>query len=149
MPKPPVPPHLVEMLEQPNPAVLGSVRPDGTAHTSACWYLWDDGRVLLTFDHSRARLRFIRSNPAVSLTVLDRDDWYRQVTLIGRAGDFTDDEGLRQADRFGQHYLGTPYPDRSSPRVTAAIEVEKWFVWDSRAETPGIDEALDEASSSQ
>jgi PPOX class probable F420-dependent enzyme len=142
MPKPPVPPRLVEVLKRPNPAVLGSVRPDGTPHTSACWYLWDDGRVLLTFDRGRTRLGFIRSNPAVSITVLDRDDWYLQITLLGRAANIYDDEGLKDADRISTHYLGGPYPDRAHPRVTGVVEIEKWFVWDSRAETPGVEEAL-------
>lgn len=36
-------------------------------------------------DSSRERLEHLRRDPRASLTVLDKDAWYRQVTLRGRA----------------------------------------------------------------
>ena len=84
MPKPPIPPQFVEVLKRPNPAVLAAVRADCSPMTVATWYLWDDaGRVLLNLDSSRKRLAYLRTNPRVSLTVLDGDNWYRHVTVEG------------------------------------------------------------------
>ena len=44
--------------------------PDGTPHTAATWYDWEDGRFLLNMDDGRRRLDFMRRDPRVSLTIL-------------------------------------------------------------------------------
>src|SRR4051812_24881108 len=81
MPKPPLPAELVEFLAQPNPSVIATLGPDGSPHTAATWYLWENGRVLVNMDESRKRLGYMRSDPVVSITVLGKDDWSQQVTL--------------------------------------------------------------------
>ena len=89
MPTPPLPPELQDLLAKPNPAVIGTVAPDGSPNTVATWYLWEDGRILVNIDEERRRLEYLRSNPRVSLTVLDGEEWYRHVSLRGR-GDLRD-----------------------------------------------------------
>ena len=56
VPRVPVPPEVDAFLAQPNPAVVATIRPDGTPHTAATWYDWEDGRVLLNMAESRPRL---------------------------------------------------------------------------------------------
>ena len=128
MPKPPLPDHLLEMLAKPNPAVMGTVRPDGTPNTVATWYLWEDGRALVNMDEGRRRLDYLRQDPRVSLTVLDDESWYRHVTLHGRVT-LEPDEGLRDIDRISTHYTGSPYAQRDRGRVDGWIEVESWHAW--------------------
>jgi PPOX class probable F420-dependent enzyme len=128
MPKPPLPPHLQAVLAEPNPAVIGTVRPDGTPNTVATWYVWEDGRVLVNMDEGRRRLEYLRRNPAVSLTVLDGTEWYRHITLHGRAT-LQDDPDLTDIDRIASHYTGTSYQQRDRGRVSAWIEVESWHAW--------------------
>ena len=128
MPKPPLPPHLQEVLAKQNPAVIGTVRPEGTPHTVATWYLWEDGRALVNMDEGRRRLEYLRKDPQVSLTVLDEESWYRHITLRGRAT-LADDDGLADIDRLSTHYMGNPYSQRDRRRVSAWIEVERWHAW--------------------
>ena len=118
------------MLRQPNPAVMATVAADGRPVTVATWYLLeDDGRVLLGLDATRARLKHMRADPRVSLTALSEASWYTQVSLQGRVVSMGDDVGLQDIDRLSQHYLGTAYPDRDRPRVTAHVEIERWHAW--------------------
>ena len=132
MPPTPLPPDVEALLRRPNPAVVASIRPDGSPHTAATWYLLeDDGRVLLNMDDSRLRLRFLRDNPAVALTVLDGEDWYRHVSLLGRVVEIAPDEGLAGIDRLARRYRGTPYRNRTSPRTNAWMEVDSWHGWDA------------------
>ncbi len=131
MPPLPLPPSVEEIIRRPNPAVVATVRADGTPHTAATWYDWVDGRVLLNMDESRLRLRFLRRNPAVSLTVLDDASWYRHVTLVGSVVEMHDDRDLRDIDRLSTRYTGAPYPDREHRRVTAWMEVRSWHGWDA------------------
>ncbi|MEU6394631.1 PPOX class F420-dependent oxidoreductase [Streptomyces sp. NPDC046939] len=129
MSKPPLPPEAVEMLRRPHPAVMATVRSDGTPVTTPTWYLWEDGRVLISLDEGRVRLKHLQRDPRVSLTVLDSDDWYTHVTLIGRVVEMRDDEGLSDIDRISTHYTGGPYPDQVRRRVSAVIEIDRWHGW--------------------
>jgi PPOX class probable F420-dependent enzyme len=128
MPTPPLPAELQDVLAKPNPAVIGTVTPEGKPITVATWYLWEDGRALVNMDAERRRLEYVRANPQVSLTVLDADQWYRHITVHGRAT-LQDDPDLADIDRLSTHYLGQPYGHRDRGRVSAWIEVESWHAW--------------------
>lgn len=129
MPKPPIPTELEEFLSQPNPSVIATIDDAGNPHSTATWYLWENGRVLVNMDEGRKRLRYIRNDPRVSITVLGPgDDWYHHVTLRGRVVDL-DEDGLDDIDRISRHYTGQPYSQRDRGRVSAWIEVESWHSW--------------------
>jgi PPOX class probable F420-dependent enzyme len=129
VPRAPIPAEVDELLRRPNPAVVATVRPDGSPHSVATWYLWDGERVLLNMDESRARLGFMRGEPRLSLTVLDAESWYRQVNLDGRVGELVADADLADIDRLARHYTGEPFRDRVSRRVSARVEIERWHAW--------------------
>jgi PPOX class probable F420-dependent enzyme len=129
VPRVPVPPEVDAFLAKPNPAVVGTVSPNGTAHTAATWYDWEDGRVLLNMDESRLRLRYMRANPSIALTVLGADDWYGQVTLLGHVASLEDDPDLAGIDRLSIRYSGRPFGDREAKRVTAWMEPDRWSAW--------------------
>jgi PPOX class probable F420-dependent enzyme len=125
----PVLPEVDEFLARPNPAVVGTVSPHGTAHTAATWYDWENGRVLLNMDETRLRLSYLRANPSVALTVLGDDDWYAQVTLLGRVVSLEDDPDLAGIDRLAVRYTGRPFANRDAIRVSAWMEPERWTAW--------------------
>lgn len=129
MSKPPLPSEAQELLRKPNPCVMATLRSDGSPVSTPTWYLWEDGRVLINLDEGRVRLRHLRNDPRVTLTVLDLDNWYTHVTLIGRVAEMRDDEGLADIDRLSRHYGGDAYPNRERPRVSAWVEVERWHGW--------------------
>ena len=130
MPTTPMPDQVLELLRRPNPAVMATLAADGRPVTVATWYLLeDDGRVLLGLDATRARLKHMRADPRLSLTVLAEDDWYTHVSLQGRVDSIVDDEGLRDIDRLSRHYTGNAYPNRTSPRVSAQVSIERWHGW--------------------
>jgi PPOX class probable F420-dependent enzyme len=129
MPRVPVPPEVDAFLARPNPAVVATAAPDGTPHSAATWYDWENGRALLNMDESRARLGYLRENPRVSLTVLAEGDWYRHVTVVGRVGAIVEDEELRDIDRLALRYTGRRYGNRQSRRFSAWLEPERWHSW--------------------
>ncbi|HLX32828.1 MAG TPA: pyridoxamine 5'-phosphate oxidase family protein [Gaiellaceae bacterium] len=129
MPLVPVPPEVDAFLAAANPAVVGTVSSSGKAHTAATWYDWEDGRALLNMDESRLRLRHLRANPSVALTVLGGGDWYRQVTLLGRVVSLEDDPELADIDRLSIRYTNRPFADRAARRVSAWMEPERWTAW--------------------
>ena len=136
MPAAPLPPELVAFLARPRKAVVGTVREDGTPVTTACWYgLQEDGRLLLTMDRDSHRLKHLRANPRVALTVLG-DDWYNQLSVLGRAVEFRDDPDLVDMDALSQRYLGEPYEERDYTGVTVLVEVDRWHTWGDPGSEP-------------
>jgi PPOX class probable F420-dependent enzyme len=128
---PPLPltPEVEAFLQKPNPAVVATLRPDGSPHSVATWYAWEDGLVLLNMDESRARLEHLRHDPRVSLTVLDMDDWYRHVSLRGTVIRIEEDIGLAGIDRLSQRYRGQPYRNRERKRFNGWMQVARWDEW--------------------
>ena len=129
MSKEPMPEKVVDLLRQPNPAVMATLAADGRPVTVATWYLFeDDGRVLLNLDAKRARLKHMRADPRVSLTVLS-PNWYTHVSLQGRVVSITDDQGLPDIDALATAYTGKAYPNRERERVSCRVEIDSWHAW--------------------
>ena len=126
MTEPPLPDHIRAFLARPQPAVIASVRPDGQPVSVATWYLLDGDDVLVNMDAGRRRLAYLRADPRVSLTVLDRVDWYTHVSLQGRIVRWREDDGLADIDRLSRHYRGVVYSNQDRPRVIAGVAVERW-----------------------
>ncbi len=140
MPKPPLPRPLQELLIRPNPAVITTVRPDGQPVSVATWYLFDDGQILVNMDEGRKRLDHLRRDPRISLTVLDSADWYTHVSILGQVVGLDDDSDLAGIDRIAEHYTGRPYAKRDRKRISARIEIDRWYGWDSgKPLGPGTD----------
>lgn len=131
MSKPPLPEAAVKMLAKPNPAVITTLRPDGQPVSTATWYLWDNGRILVNMDEGRKRLEHMRNDPRVSLTVLDANDWYTHISIIGRVAEIREDTDLADIDRVAIQYFGQKYPQRDRRRFSAWIAIEGWHGWGS------------------
>ena len=131
MPRAPVPPEVEEFLRLPNPAVVATLRADGSPHSVPTWYDWEDGRALLNMEDTRLRLGFMRRDPRVALTVLGsgEEGWYGHVSLLGRIVSIEDDDSLADIDRLAQRYTGAPFRTRDAKRVSAWLEPERWHRW--------------------
>ena len=130
MPSSPLPQHVLELLAQPNPAVMATLAADGRPVTVATWYLLEpDGSILLGLDAQRARLNHLHRDPRISLTALAQTDWYTHVSVQGHVVSIVDDEGLRDIDRLSEHYTGRPYRNRERRRVSVHLEIDRWHGW--------------------
>ncbi len=130
MPELPFPEELRDLMRKPNPSVVTTLRSDGQPVSVATWYLLeDDDRVLVNMDHTRKRVEHLRKDPRITLTILDAADWYTHVSVIGRVVQTKADQDLVDIDRLSTHYLEKPYRNRTSPRVSAWIEVDRWHGW--------------------
>jgi PPOX class probable F420-dependent enzyme len=125
VPSGPLPDPLAAWFDAPHPAVVATLRGDGSPSTAATWYDVVESRVRLSMQNGGARHRNLTRDPRLSLTALD-DDWYRQVTVIARVVELRRDADLTEMDELSQRYLGEPYSDRDYDGITAIAEVEGW-----------------------
>src|SRR5262245_9567238 len=136
MPRVPVPLEVAEFLARPNPAVVATLRPDGSPHTVPTWYDWEDGRMLLNMEVTRLRLTYMHRDPRVAVTALSDETWYRHLSVIGRVVSIEDDPDLSDIDRLAVRYTGRPFSRRDAKRVSAWVEPERWHGWEGGGAWP-------------
>lgn len=118
-----------ELLLKPNPAVMATIRKDGSPVTVPTWYLLVGDRILLNLDKSRVRLQHIQRDPRVALSVMEAGNWTTHVSIQGRVVEIVDDPNLTGIDSLAQHYTGQDYFNREDPRVDAWVEIDRVHVW--------------------
>ena len=129
MPTLPLPDAVRELLAKPNPAVVATLRSDGSPVSVATWYALEGDRILLNMDHTRVRVQHLRRDPRVSLTVIDEADFYTHVSFVGRVAEWAEDEQLADIDRLSRRYLGHRYRVRDRPRISAWMAIDRWHGW--------------------
>jgi PPOX class probable F420-dependent enzyme len=119
-------PATIKLLEERNYAVLATINPDGSPHTSAMWVGRDGDDVVMSSVEGRRKHRNMVRDPRVSLTVIDSADGENYVELRGRVT-MTPDAGLVVDNRLSWKYDGKDKdPDRPGMvRVVIRLTVEK------------------------
>ena len=118
-----------ELLLKPNPAVMATVRKDGSPVTVPTWYRLVGDRILLNLDKSRFRLQHIKRDPRVSLSVMEVGNWLTHVSIQGRVVEIVVDPDPEGIDCLAQHDSGQNYFNRDDPRVDAWVEIDRVHVW--------------------
>jgi PPOX class probable F420-dependent enzyme len=136
VPKLPLPPEADQLLRKANPAVIATLLADGSPHTAATWYDWDGELLLVNMAATRLRLKNMRRDPRVSLTVLDANSWYKQLTLFGRVVEIRADSQFEDIDRLCLRYTRRQFDNRLRARISALIKPEGWYGWEGSAHWP-------------
>jgi nitroimidazol reductase NimA-like FMN-containing flavoprotein (pyridoxamine 5'-phosphate oxidase superfamily) len=76
--------------------------------------LREDDRLAFFTQAGSRKAGHLRSDPRVSISVVDEADPYRNVHLRGRVAETVEgDEALAIIDRISHKYIGAPFPMRS------------------------------------
>jgi PPOX class probable F420-dependent enzyme len=107
------------------PAVVTTLRPDGTPHSTPVWIDEEGGDVLFNTFVGRAKERNLRQNPNVSAVVRDPNDQFHWVSVSGRATLHTEgaDEHI---NKLSLKYMGEEWelqPEQT--RIIARVSVDK------------------------
>ena len=95
----------IEILDRPNPAVLGTVNPDGSPQTSVVWVGRDGADLVVSTADGRRKVRNIARDPRVSLCVYDQHDPEQYVEVRGLAT-VAEDPGRQLAVALAEQYEG-------------------------------------------
>ena len=80
------PEQLAEITKPPLLAVLSTVNRDGSPQATPLWYLYDGQYFKMTSRSGRLKVRNIRRDPRVTLTVLDTANYGKPLLVKGAAG---------------------------------------------------------------
>ncbi|MEU6877882.1 PPOX class F420-dependent oxidoreductase [Streptomyces sp. NPDC046712] len=114
------------LLDDINPAILGTVHPDGSPQTSVVWVARDGDELLISTQDGRRKVLNVRADPRVSLTVYDRRDPLRYAEIRGTAA-VTEDAGRALAVALAEQYegpgAGQEYLELPPEEVRVAIRI--------------------------
>jgi PPOX class probable F420-dependent enzyme len=124
-----------EFLQQPFVGEVTTLRRDGSPHTTVVWVDVDTDEVIFNTAVGRAKERYLRKDPRVSLIVVDPEDPYRWVSVSGTA-ELSTEGADAEIDKLAKKYLGKDeYPWRSPDEQRINVHIRP-----QRVDSYGVDE---------
>jgi len=109
--------------ENPFVGVVTDLRPDGSLHSTIVWVDVVDGAVGFNTAVGRAKERYLRNDPRISLVVVDPGDTYKWVSVTGRA-EFVEEGADAQIDKLAKKYMDVDsYPHRKAGEVRIGVRI--------------------------
>jgi PPOX class probable F420-dependent enzyme len=121
-----IPEHLVPLLENPNYAYLGTIRPDDTVQVNPMWFLYDGESIRFTHTTKRAKYRNLMHNPSMSLAIIDPVNPFHYLEVRGRLVEVIPDPEGEFYVVLGKRYGNAEQqPPKDSPdRVVLVMSIE-------------------------
>jgi PPOX class probable F420-dependent enzyme len=115
-----------ELFLQPNYGTATTLRADGSPHTTVVWVDWDGENVVFNTNEQRAKAEHLHRDPRANVTVIDRDDPYRWISVTGSA-ELAHEGAAEHISKLSQKYRGDPeYPLKpGEQRVLVRVRPER------------------------
>ena len=110
------PAEIDAFLRAPRIADLATVRPDGSPHVAPVWYHYDGTKVKVIAARTAVKIRNVRNDPRVSLSIATDSEPYEYVTISGTAT-ISDDDVADLVRTMAAHYMGPEEGSRYSEKV--------------------------------
>jgi PPOX class probable F420-dependent enzyme len=110
-----------------NFAVLSTLEPDGTPHSTVVWVKPDGDDILFALPKGRRKLANLARDPRATVAIFDPKNPYESTQIQGTAS-LSDDPDGTLVEELSQRYLGGSYPGFAGPDpdwVTVRVTPEK------------------------
>ena len=115
------------LLDEPNLAHFVTLMKDGSPQVTPVWVSHDGSHVLINTAEGRQKPRNLRRDPRVALSVVDKNNNFRYVTVRGRVSEIlSGEEAWKSIDMLSEKYNGNAnYPRRpGEERLLIKIDPE-------------------------
>ena len=114
-----------KIIEDKSFAHVATINADGSPQISPVWVEHDGTHVILNSEQTRLKVRNLKRNPAVSVSIQNPADSYQYVEIRGRVVEITPEGGFEGIDRLGKKYMGVDkYPGNQPGDVRVQIKIE-------------------------
>ena len=123
-----IPEPVLDFLRNRGITYLATVMPDGSPQLTQTWVDTDVEFVIINTVDGHQKVRNIRRDPRVAVTVADPADPSRFVQLRGEVVRETTEGAVEHIDLLSERYTGAPYPwygGRDQVRIMLYIRVDK------------------------
>ena len=120
-------PGAIKLLQEPQYAHLVTLNPDGSPQVTVMWVdVEPDGRhVLINTSDERIKLRNVKGDKRVAVSVVDKDNPWRFAVVKGTVEEMTYEGANDHIDSLAQKYLGQPkytFPSTGGSRIILRIK---------------------------
>jgi PPOX class probable F420-dependent enzyme len=115
------------LFDAKNFAVLSTLEPDGTPHSTVVWAKRDGDDILFALPKSRRKTANLTRDPRATVVIFDAANPYASAQVQGTAS-LEDDPTGTLIDDLSHKYTGGPYPGFAGPNpqwVTVRIAATK------------------------
>jgi PPOX class probable F420-dependent enzyme len=122
-----IPEKYLDLFQKRAFASLATIMPDGRPQVTPVWCDFDGQHVIFNSARGRQKDRNVRSNPHVSLAVVDPDNPYRYLEIRGTVVEISEDGAAQHIDKMAKKYMGLdkyPYSQPGEVRVLYKIRPE-------------------------
>ena len=120
-----LPPRAVKLIEGKNFGFLASLMRDGSPHVTPLWVDHEGDMVLVNTSMGQTTQRNIKRDPRVSIVIVDHENPYDRVIILGRVKAQSQEGAEEHIDELAKKYTGANKYQRSSPtekRIIIKIE---------------------------
>ena len=113
------------LLKGVNFAHIATIRKDGSPQVSPVWVDFDGTYIIVNSEEKRAKVRNLKRDPRVSLSITDSSNPYSYVQIAGRVVEITREGGAEGIDKLAQKYINQEkYPWNQPTDVRMVIKIE-------------------------
>ena len=113
------------LLKGKNFANVATTRKDGSPQVSPIWCDFDGTHIILNSEEKRAKVKNLKRDPRVSVSVFDQANPYSYVQIQGRVVEITPNGGFEGIDAMAKKYMGVDkYPANKPGDVRVVIKIE-------------------------
>lgn len=120
-----VPAELTDLLTGSTVGHVTVITPRGNLVTHVMWVDYEDGRVLTSSRVGSAKGKALRADPRVAVSIVDRTNPWRWVSVSGRVVEIKPDTELAFIDKLSRRYTGRDYMMRTMEREIFVIEPDR------------------------
>jgi PPOX class probable F420-dependent enzyme len=123
-----LPEGLLALLTSPSPCYLATTMPDGSPQITQTWVDTDGEHILINSVQGFQKIKNIKRDPRVALTVADSKNPFHYFQVRGRVLGVTTEGAVDHIEKLAHRYLGTAYPwfgGRDQIRLLITIEPDK------------------------
>ena len=128
MPRGPVPPPSHDLLATTALGHLATVDPNGRPQVNPVWFIAEPDTLYLGAKAETLKLRNLRANPHLALSISDPDNPGRYLELRGEVVDFELFKTLEWVNQLSRKYTGADFPPATAgePRYKLTVRIDSW-----------------------
>jgi PPOX class probable F420-dependent enzyme len=119
----------LKLIDGKNFGFLATLLPDGSPHVTPMWVDHDGDFILMNTAIGRVKQKNITRDPRVSITILDSNNPYDRIVILGRVVAQIEQDADAHIDKLAKKYTGAEKYQKSSPnekRIILKIEPSKF-----------------------
>lgn len=120
-----IPEQYHDLLASTALAHIATIGPNGEPQVTPVWFGWDGEHVRFSQTSTRQKLRNLRRDPRIALSIVDPANPLRYLEIRGRVVAVEPDPELAFINRMAQKYLGReryPWHRSGDERVVVVVE---------------------------